>query len=332
MKSFSIFCLLLVSAVRADVSHLVNGCRIFTMDGIPVKTFPGDICLFFPDGSFVSASVSKLTKFSLSDQVQWEIERNFHHQLELDHQQETILAIGNVVKEKIRYDTFAVINLSGKILHEVTSDSYFTERKMKPKVLPTSEFIRTRSGADSEAGHFNSFYQIPKLVSAVKHPDYLKTGNFIVNALSDGVFIISPDLQKVLHHFRISQSHDHQVHDVQVSPSGSYLYFNNRGSEGGPVNRYSAIQLMNPEGKLLFSYTSEPKEFFYSNACGGVQELDTDRILFSDVLNATYVYSRKARKLERAVTGTHRNREMPWNSLTQRVKAYDLKKFLSVRN
>lgn len=331
MKALVALLLIFFSTGAAAFTHLVNGCRVFTMEGLPVKTFPGNICLFFPDGSLVSASEKSLIRFSPKDEIQWEIPGNFHHQLELDHSRKHILAMGNVVRDGVRSDTFVIIDLAGRKTHETNSEKIYSQVGVRPELVPSSEFIRARTGAVSEAGHFNSFYEIPAMVSGKGLPEYLKQGNFVVNALSDGVFVLSADLSKVLHHFRISQSHDHQIHDVQVRPSGEFVFFNNRGADGGPLNRYSAIQILDSKGKLGFSYTAQPREFFYSQSCGGVQELDSDLILFSDVMNATYFYSRKKQKLEKAVTGTHRNPSQPWNSPTQRVKAWDLRDFLRAR-
>lgn len=317
------FLILLLSPMLSHADwkklSLVNGCHVFDHQGEQKKSFPGNFCQFFDDGSFISASPHGIRLIRPGSQIKWEIKESIHHQVNLSPDQKRVLALSsNFVQQGekwLREDKFLVLSLEGKILQQQVASAFIGVLKKK---LPYNE---------RELTHFNSFYEIPPLSTARPLPEYLKAGNYIANSYKLGTFILSPDLKKVLHHFSLPQSENHQVHDVQVMENGNILLFNNVVAGSREDNAFSAVQEYDPvTKKLVLDITATPKQMFFSRHCGGVQRLDKDLILFSHMVNGTYLYSIKRKNIIANIFKTHvlHTRFYP----AQQVKAMDLKRFL----
>lgn len=191
-----------------------------------------------------------------------------------------------------------------------------------------------------ELSHFNSFYEIPKILFR-NVPTYIKEGNIILNSSAQGLFILSPDLSKIIHYTNFKQSQHHRTHDVQVTERGTYLFFNNLVENGrksinyisGPDSSdyHSAIQEINSRThEVVAEFSARPKSIFYSWICGSIQEVDEDTWLFTHFLTGTYIYSKKKDEFMMSIPGTHADNErfVP----VQQVKLQDLNSFLSQRN
>ncbi len=112
--------------------------------------------------------------------------------------------------------------------------------------------------ADIETSHFNSIYEIPENKGG-KKSRFLKAGNLIVNSTGIGIFILSPDLSEVLYEKSYSHSLRNEIHDVQVTPDGLFLIFNNTVNDPLTSYKYSAIQKFDPVSeKLIFDYPNGP--------------------------------------------------------------------------
>src|SRR5690606_30174440 len=98
--------------------------------------------------------------------------------------------------------------------------------------------------------------------------------------------------------------------------------------EGGP---YSSVDEVDPKtGKLLFRFTSSPRQLFFSRACGGVQELDSNTILISHKKSLYYVIDRASKRVVHSVSQYDTGDEKP--STTQDYRAIDLRAFLQAWN
>ncbi len=321
--------------------HLINGCNVMAMNGRPIKIFPGQICIFLEDGSFISASDNHLRLINKRSEVAWEIPGHFHHQVNLSPDGKRILAISSgivdVLQKPHRQDRLMIVDLEGKILHEQSAREILEQASQPLTVQPMSLQLQEIMKIQNELSHFNSFYEIPKL-SGSGHPSYIKEGNIIVNGTSSGIFILSPDLKKVLHDDQPKVTYLQRLHDVQVTSNGNYLIFNNLVTTGnkpmdfeglgpGPLLLHSAIMELNPSSlKVVQQFEAKPKSMFYSAICGGIQELDKDTWLFSDVMTGTYIYSKKKKDLLAVI---------PWSHVTadkygpaQQIKAQNLSLFL----
>ncbi len=322
--------------LRLQGFTLVNGCRLFALTGEAVGSFPGTMCIFLPDGSFISGSDTHLRFFSKNDEILWEIPGHFHHQLNLSPDGKKILALSSDVSGSERIDRFLVLNLKGTVLHSQTALPLLKATNSSRLNFLISKPV---AGLKVEATHFNSIYEIPKLVGS-NLPAYLREGNIIVNSTFLGVFILSPDLQKVLHHMTFKNSRLHNVHDVQVTRRGNFLYFNNMVDSGqlhffqvsGPSlpDLWSSVNELDPRtGKLIHLFEATPRHIFYSSVSSNVQEVTDDIWLFTHFMNGTYFYSKSRRELFLAVPGTHYTSTgfMP----TQQVRAERLIEFLRAR-
>lgn len=260
-----------------------------------VKSFPGHMCIFQDDGSFISVGSDSIKKFSPVQEVLWEVKGIFHHQINLSSDRKRILAIGTgqlpVKGKTARQDTFLILDQNGKELSKNTVDEL-----TKPLGIKPLEIKQPHVKADFEISHFNSIYEIPEN-SRAKEIDWLRPGNIIVNSLVLGIFILDPELKKVLKHLNYFDiSVYHFIHDVQVTPEGNFLFYNNVVKTDSGKS-YSAIQEIHPVTKAVaFEFTSTPKEFFFSAWGGGVQQVG-DYLLFSHAQTGGYLYSRKLKDI-----------------------------------
>jgi hypothetical protein len=259
----------------------------------------------------------------------WELPGSFHHQINLSGDKKRVLALSTETnlrgKIRERDDIFVILDVeTGKIIHRKLARELLIENRLIPLSWGDSKFIKDMK-ADVETSHFNSIYEIPENKGELK-AGYLKHGNIIINSLSLGIFILSPDLTKTLFHELNPFSRRNHLHDVQVSPTGEFLIYNNIVNDNSEGYPYSAIQKYDSINKTLtFEYTPSPKAFFFSSACGGVQELDNDLIFFSHFTIGGFLYSRKQKKMIFAMAVT--NGSIYSISGTQQLKLIDFSKF-----
>jgi hypothetical protein len=334
MFKFLILLLVLQTASAQSWSkfQLVNGCTIFSYEGKRLKNFPGQMCIFFDDGSFLSATQKGLSLIDKNSKVLWNLSGHFHHQINMSQDGKRVLALSSEIvmrkNKSCRVDKMMVITIEGNVLHTVLADDLLKQAKLSEDIRPSVPDLAKDVGAPFELSHFNSFYEIPKMTGD-SAPKFLQTeGAYVVNGLSDAIFILSPDLKNLIQTLNIPQSTDHQVHDVQISSNAHLLYFNNMTSDSSDLNRISAIEEKDLKtDKIVFEFRAEPGAMFYSVFSGGVQALDDNHVLFSHVTTGTYIYSKAEKKLISTIVHTHFDlgRSVP----SQQVKALDLSKFLA---
>lgn len=309
-----------------DKMHYQNGCTVFKVN-FDVKVYPGSMCIFLDDGTFISASSNGIRRFKPDQTMLWEVPGFYHHQLNLSVDKKRILTLATDTiqreKHRERDDAFVVLDIeTGRVLYRKSARDMITANKILPMRWRETPVLK-ESNADIETTHFNSIYEIPANSGKAS---YLKAGNIIVNSVGLGIFILSPDLEKTLYHNVNKFSFNHRVHDVQVTASGEFLFFNNQVDDLKESYRYSAIHKYDPvTDRLTFEYTSQPKAFFFSPVCGGVQELDDDLLFFSHVLDGGFLYSRKQKKMISAIPGTNGNIFV--QTPTQQIKMIDFSKF-----
>ncbi len=312
------------------LSHFQNGCTVYNFDR-EVKNFPGKMCIFLEDGSFVSAGQDSIKKFRADRTVVWELPGLFHHQLNLSHDKTRVLGLMSdiTIRETRKEidDIIVIINLDdGKVLYRRNARDILSSSKYFPIQSSGSPLVKSGK-ADLETSHFNSIYEIPENKGQGKAP-FLKSGNIIINSHGIGIFILSHDLSKVLYEKSYSLSSNNGIHDVQVTSTGEFLIFNNFVQDPTTPYLYSAIQIFDPVSeKLTFDYPNGPdRALFFSVACGGVQILDNDHIFFSHLVNGGFIYSRKEKKIIYAIPGT--NGDIQVNAPIQQLKLVDIRKFL----
>lgn len=333
--SILLFLSFLVNGARADLIDdlksekvwVQNGCDIYTTSRT-VKKFPGKMCIFLNDGSFISASEMFIRKFSPKNTIVWQIPGMFHHQINLSHDKTSILALSSEVAvvsgRAERNDVFLKIDLDGKILARRSAMDLLKSQNLFPLYWDNEKILEIVK-AKVETSHFNSIYEVPGNKNAEKAA-FLKPGSVIVNSLSLGIFILSPDFNEVLYKKTFSFSHNHTVHDVQVNPEGEFLLYNNDNLIDSKDRVYhSAIQKYDPlKDVVTFEYTAKEKELFFSPSCGGVQKYD-DYIFFSQMMTGGLLYSLSKKKIVMGIPGVpHDPTEF---SPTQQLKLIDPRDF-----
>ncbi len=309
-----------------------NGCVLFQLRQEP-KFYPGNKCIFLSDGSFLSASYTSLRRFSPALEVLWELPGHYHHQLNLSQDGSKILTLSSDIfsKDKKTFveDIFLVISLDGKLLHRRGALSVLSEKDV-PLLAgsPINSKIVFLKAA-GEISHFNSIYDIPHNLYQNKYA-WMKEGNVIVNGNGHGIFILSPDLSRVLYYLDYPHSMSlslgslmlkSNLHDVQVTPEGEFLVFNNRVNDASSF--YSSVEKFDPvKNEITWRFTAFPKEMFFSPACGGVQEIG-DLIFFSHITAGGFAYSKKENAIVKFFPGN--NGSVRGLNPTQQLKLPDPK-------
>lgn len=315
---------------KLQALNIIQDCNILNMNGDVVRSLPGKMCLFFEDGKFISANEKRMRLYDKNYTALWTIEGHFHHQLALSNDKKRILAFDSgkidIKGKNKRTDRILVISMEGKILHEQSSDALLKMQKLPYFDWLNSPWLKQETNTEREISHFNSIYEIPKNANDLPGSP-LREGNFIVNGLTHGIFVLSPDLKRIVFHKILNTSVEHFIHDVQVTKRGNIIYFNNITAEPTQKNLYSTIQEYDllKQG-VVFEFKASPEAMFFSRYCGAIQELDDDHILFSDKFNGTYIYSRNEKKMFSTIRGTHFQNRLP--VYNQSTKAQDLSLFL----
>lgn len=298
------------------------------------------MCVFLDDGSYISADDKGIRRISTTSAKLWEVQGNYHHQINLTHDRQRILTISSTLfRDSKREDRFQVMSLEGKILAETKISDFFLRSHLGDLAIKIEKTVVGKKEVELEYSHFNSFHEIPPLQTKGKRPTWLAPGNLVLNGINHGFFVLSPDFSEILHREKLKNSLNHHVHDVQITKRGTLLYYNNVVIEknkritnilGGSQmeKRYSGIYEIDPVNqRIIRKFEASPEQMFYAWVCGGIQELDDSTWLFNHFLNGTYFYNHKKKKVINSIISV--NADYFKNEITQQVNAYDLSKFLS---
>ena len=306
--------------------QIVAGFKIFRTNGELIKAFPGEMCIFLNDGRFLSASDQSLSMYNLDSSIAWKIAGHFHHQINLSLDKKTILAIAseniNENQKMVRYCVLMQIDLDGQIIHRLSTKKIIDDLKLKPMTWPS--YWDKSFPSDIEATHFNSFYEVPPQIKSLK---FLSGGEFVANSLELGTFVIAKDFSRAIDHFYVESSIQNNIHDVQIDKFGRIVYFNNlRKSQSG--SQYSTVEILDLKTKKnVFEFQANPKEMFFSPACGGVQILEDQRLLISTRLSGYFIYNMRRKKIE--YSNLMSSGMINWEPfMIQQIKLVELKDFL----
>lgn len=312
--------------------HYQRNCELLSFDQKFKKVFPGRFCLFLDDGHLVSADREGLKMYDKNQLLLWEVPGHFHHQINFSTDKKYILALSyhkHSTHPETVVDHFLKIDLKGEIVSEQNAEFLFKQVGFDfPKWSMHESFHRF--GFRYERSHFNSIYEVP---SNLKSSDggIFTPGSIIVNSLRAGIFILDPEMKKIVHHEILKNSEDHNIHDVQMLPSGEVLVFNNRNIDD-PKGPYSSIDLwrISPgkPSKMTYRYTASEKQWFFSASAGAVQLIDDSYFLITHRLNGIFLVDKKTKKLifsnPHFATGDH----LADLYELQDIKKVDVEKFL----
>lgn len=260
---------------------LLIRCSIFNSERKLIRSYPGFMCDFAPDGSFVSHG-ERLNYYSPRNELLWSLPGPFHHQVKFSEDQKTILTLGSEVLNGVRYDTVVRTDRSGRIekvfrFSNFTRDLYRWARRPEGRHFLFKD--RHFPGVHWESSHANAIYELPSSNLEDKHTAF-KAGNYLVTISNLGlVVILDRDLKQILWSFSHPEAFYGVIHDVQLLPEGRLLVYNNAYGKRGQWQ--TVLEEIDPlSGKVLWRH--KPPDKFAIDAGGGVQKLRNGNILFSD--------------------------------------------------
>ena len=311
--------------------HLVNGCKVFNLQGRLLKVFAGEYCVYLRNGDFVSMTHSTLKYVSKEGEVKWsDTNPYFHHQINISNDSKRLLVLGSVErvieKKKYRIDAFTVYEAAtGKVIFRTDSEQLITKARVDPFIM-RGTFPKREFSTHHEYSHFNSFYEIPEFPKDLAIDPIIKKSKYIINSIGIGFFLIDEKLREVLFHKKIPDAYAHMVHDVQITQRGTILAFVNKNMSKKFEPFSSVVEFEFPSFKKIIEIKSDLPSLFYSRFCGGVQDLGSSLIGFSHHFAGVYVYDVKMKKIVYYNDSVHKdgNRLVP----SQQVKFENLDAFL----
>lgn len=269
------------------------GCTLLDYsDFSMVKKFPGDNCLFLPDGKMIQFQFGSLEYLDQKLTPVWKQSLESHHPPLLYSDNKTIYFLSNHYENfkgiKTRFDQILSLDIqSGKVLkswnsagmtEEFEKAADWNDPYLKEKQLAI--WGNNFSDVKYEFLHFNSIYEIPENSNSSKF-DYLKKGNLIVSAGISLILFFDRELN-LLKINQVSDFQGIQFHDAQITKEGNILLYRNY-QDIAPEQ--SSIQIFEPKNMdLEFEYPEDPVvSKFYSHCCGGVQIQENGHFLFNDL-------------------------------------------------
>ncbi len=323
------------AAKKIDLSrlNLIAGCRVHNSNGLAIREFAGNYCLFFTDGRYLSADATRLAMVKSDKTFLWQIPGHYHHQLNWSADKKHVLALTSNFEKSdgltIRIDVLKKIDLDGKVVAEISSRKIFDDLKITRIKSPFDWDPSSKQKADHEISHFNSFYEIP---AGVRHPKMSSVvgGNFIANSTHSAAVIISSNFKTALARVQFPSSILETTHDVQITKDAQVLFLNNEAVydelNSGPR---TTIETMDPFSKKnTYRFQASPPEMFYTPLAGGVQQVGDEYLLISHITNAYFFLERKTGKIVRSNVFRDAKKGHSFRSV-QDIRAEDLSEFLS---
>lgn len=273
---------------QTNQQHLIIHCNIFNTSGALLRRFPGNLCLFENDGSLLMANNhnNELSFLDPKMRLLWKKPMHTHHQLNKASDGD-FLVLSSETKiyrhRKTRFDRLLKINRAGEIVATFNFYDHKNEilNNMNRNKFQLYHFEWDENNQDlgiAEVSHINSFYEIPSNKKSHLFPE-LTAGNFIFNPNNGGlIMILDHNLTHILKFLRPPAD---RIHDVQITKNGEVLLYNNQVKYGHQI--FSELQIYSyPEMKLIWNYHRDSNEF-NNPSVGGVQLLDNNEMLFSDI-------------------------------------------------
>jgi hypothetical protein len=285
---------------------IVAGCLILDPSGNLLWSYPSELCVFLPDGRFISGGRTGIELHSPDLKVVWHRDIIVHHMLSLaangdilalttegkivgDYRPgfETVLEVNrdqqelrqtptvpkHLLREKFGVDKPIRLDMNGNLLFE---HSFFSDEQYPLKVLA---FIHEKNLLELfplEATHMNSIYEIPPNDSPLQA---FRAGNILANDCRQRmIFILDAHLENILWRIPYEALGYGVVHDVRVLPNGHLLLFKNFTYPGGD----SSLEEVDPIRRLsAWRYFDPVPGAFRVQKQGSVQLLHNNQILFS---------------------------------------------------
>jgi hypothetical protein len=283
---------------KVNASNMVIRCMIFDAHRELVANFSdGYICIFLPDGTYISSDGTKLRRVGQLGETLWSKKLHVHHIMTLAHNSNILVLTSKTMtfnKERVRADQLLIFDNNGNVLSRYDlgkNIATLAAKAERPARVISSKWAKPAYvESENEVTHANSIYEIPENESA-KFNHAFDAGNIIVNTTDPGViFILDPHLKKILWAMGMPSRASYGLHDVQVLPNGNLLAYNNHGFPFGK-KLCSELDEYDPINKVLvWVYHSTPEDRFCSEYSGGVQVLDSGNVVYSDITRGGQVF------------------------------------------
>lgn len=278
MRIFLLLSLLWLATPALAEPMNVIGCGIFDSSGKEQKAYLGWICAFLPNGKMMIGDGFTLTFYDKDMNVIWARDGHTHHMLTYSAADQTVLVISSRIfgpQSRLRIDVLEVFDIEGKQLKKFE----FT-REMSRAFLPMTYDNFVMPTVKMELTHVGSFYRIGKNRSGSR---FFAEGNYLVNDNFGALYVFNKELTKVIHTFETNGWNLGMFGDVQVTPAGSLLLYNN-GNPHDPASRASLVEFDPFTKKVLWRYRGETPDFLRGAYEGNVQILPSGNILFSEAV------------------------------------------------
>ncbi len=275
MLKYFFLALTFVSPLALAENMFAADCRLFSPDGKMISTFPGKDCRFLDDGTVLTFSKTFLSRIGPDGKKIWQIDLTSHEAtFSYAEKSKTILATYSRNAE-LPYDPkvyyFQIYNMDGTLKATMNSARLFGF----DKIVNLSDFGEG------------------------------KDGQIFINLFRDGVYLLSPDLRKIVKKIRFEGTDNHQVKNVHMTDEGSFLYLHlPKKKENDPTPMVTLEEYFPDQKKRVLKYPPKPSASFYF-PYGGSLTLTDEFYVINHPLSGTYIVSRKTGQLHDYLVGTH---------------------------
>lgn len=278
-------------------NHFLTHCEISDSHGRVLFRWHVEFCAPLNDGSIAMAINGEVRYFDRFGMQIWSLKLDPHHQMRWSHDQKNLFVLGSewhiYKNQKTRFDVLFRVAKQGHIVDKFSfydrrMDLEATLRALKvsgEKIGTVRLQYMPKNDALYQYSHLNSFYEIPPGTSFAEPA--LSAGNLVLNSLGlPLIFIITSDFKNILwawSNLEVEQN----LHDVEISPQGDLVLFNNqpfgKGHEVSSLDIYSF-----PEMILKHRVLSNERTNFYSDVRGGIEVLGNSTYLINSAWGEVY--------------------------------------------
>ena len=267
--------LTLFSSLSFAEEMLAADCRLFNTSGKMITTFPGKQCHFLDDGTVLSLAKTFLSRLGPDGKKLWQVDlKSFETTFTFAERNKFILVTSSRNAElpfDPRVFIFQIYDLEGNLKESINSAHLFGT----DKIVNVSDF-----------GEGND-------------------GKLFINLFRDGVYILSPDLKKVLKKIRFEGTDNHQVKNVHMTDEGSFLYLHMPRKKPKQETPVVTLEEYFPERKKIsLRYPPRPSPSFYF-PYGGSLSLTDQYYVINHPLSGTYIVSRLTGEIKNYIIETH---------------------------
>lgn len=277
------------STTNTNGMHDQIGCTILTTRGEVIKSFPGDYCIFLPDGGYIAASEEQkaLVKYAPNGGIIWSLPKRVNHQMKLSNDGKHILLLGAEEVADIReaiskkefflYETVELIDLDGNLVRKFSTFQHRDE--INGLVNEDNRaWLKSMQANYYQFTHANSVYEIGETRLSDKIPAFAK-GNFLVGLnVYKAIIILDRNLTSILYSVRVDAAA--QFHDAQLLSDGRLAYYDN-GAKGNSSQIRTIDPLTGKASKLEINNAA----FQGCNLRSGFQQLDDGTFVLNDCPN-----------------------------------------------